>query len=127
MKRKNIKDNGFSLIEMMIILAIMGILAVISMGYLDSSRKRTICAEVETAAHETLLEAVKFASQYNQQPPANATALGVNLPAHVANIQIGGTGTTANPITVNGTAVNNDCPLGQTYILIEGNTKGNWQ
>lgn len=121
------KQKGFSLVELMIVVAIIAILAGVSLKYLDFARKRTVCAEVETAAHETLLEAVKYTAQYNTAPPANATLLGVNLPAHVANIQIGGSGSSTAPVTVNGTAVNNECSLGQKYILVEGNTKGTWQ
>ena len=124
---KYYKQEGFSLIELMIVVAIVAILAGFSLKYLDFARQRTVCTEVETAAHETLLEAVKYAAQYNTNPPANATLLGVNLPSHVASIRIGGSGSSSAPITVNGTAVNNECSLGQKYILVEGNTKGTWQ
>ena len=121
------KQAGFSVVELMIVVAIVAILAGFSLKYLDFARKRAVCAEVETAAHETLLEAVKYTAQYNTAPPANATLLGVNLPAHVASIKIGGGGSSSAPITVNGTAVNNECSLGHKYILVEGSTKGTWQ
>ena len=123
----NKQNDGFTLVELMVVVALIAILGVISIKYLDSSRRRSICADIETAAHETLLEAVKYASQFNQQPPANATSLGVNMPASVANIKVSGTGAVGNPITVNGTAVGDKCPLGQSYILVEGAVKGSWQ
>jgi len=118
--------QGFTLVEIMITMAILAILAVVSMVYLTTYVNKTKCSEVETAVHETMLAAVRYAAEHNAQPPGNATALGISLPASVAGVTVSYNATATSPITVSGTAVGNKCPDGTTFTLGENEASGSW-
>lgn len=118
--------QGFTLVEIMVTMAILAILAVVSMVYLTQYVNKTKCGEVETSAHETLLAAVRFAAENSAQPPGNATALGISLPASVAAVTVGYNATATSPISVLGTAVGNKCPDGTNFTLGENQANGQW-
>lgn len=124
---KIMNPKGFTLIEIMVTMAILSILAAVSMVYLTKSVNKTKCAEVETSAQETLLAAVRFAAENNAQPPGNATALSISLPGSVAGVQVTYTAGATSPISVTGTAVGNKCPKGNSFVLGENQAHGVWQ
>ena len=118
-------NPGFTLLELVLVIAVIAILAAVSVGIYKPFMKRTICTDVERVCHETMLKAVQWVAEKNTVPPSNATSLGINIPSSVQDVLIGG-GLT-NSLVVNGTAVNNECPLGNKFVLIEDNAKGTWK
>jgi type IV pilus assembly protein PilE len=118
--------HGFTLVEIMITMAILAVLAVVSMVYLTKYVNKAKCGEVEAAVHKTLLAAVRYAGQHGAQPPGSATALGISLPASVAGVVVNYNAMAASPITAVGTAVGNKCPNGTKYTMGENEANGKW-
>ena len=121
------EETGFTLVEIMVVVAILAIMAAVAVGIYQPYVNRTKCSDVETAVHETMMRATQYVAENNSAPPGTAAALGVTLPSSVSSVVVGGSGTTANPITVNGTATGNKCTLGTKYVLTEDDTKGTWK
>lgn len=125
---KSNPTSGFSLLELMVALAIMAILAGLAISIYRPFMNKTVCSKVEVVVHQTMLKAVKELTETGTVPSGNATtALGIVLPDDVASVVVSGSGTAASPITVNGTAVGNKCPKGTIYVLKESDTKGTWK
>ncbi len=122
---KGLSLKGFSLIELIIVIAIIGILAAVAVPNYQRYMARTICAEVETTTHEVLLETVKYIAINNSVPDEDD--LDITYSDGISNITISGNGTSDNPVTITGTAKDNRCPLGQQYILVDGDANGTWQ
>ena len=118
-------STGFTLIELMIVVAIIAVVAAVSVGIYRPFIKRTVCTDVERGCQEAMLKAVQWVAEKNTVPPSNATSLGINLQPDVQDIIIGGGLTTS--LEVNGTAVNNECPLGTKFVLVEDNARGTWK
>lgn len=119
-------QKGFTIIELMIVVALMGIMAAVAINYLLPHARRANCAEVETVVHQTMLNAVQYVAENNAAPPNNATELGVTVPSTVSSIVISGNGSSTNPVTVNGTPAG-ICPLGNYFVINENQTRGEWK
>jgi len=53
---------GFTMVELMIAVAVIAILGAISMAFFIPHIDRAKCADVETAVHETMLGAVRWSA-----------------------------------------------------------------
>jgi len=120
-------SKGFTLVELLVTIAIIAILATVGLTMYQSYINKTICSDVEITVNEAMLEAVKQLNETGTAPSGEASALGINYPSTVSSVVISGSGTTASPITVNGTAVSNKCPKGTKYVLTENNSRGTWK
>ena len=121
--------EGFTLVELMIVIAIIGILGAIALAVFTPQVDKAKCADVETAVHETMLEAVRWTAE-NNADPSSQTYQGLtgksSLPGNVNNINISYNATT-NSITVTGTpAAGLTCSTANTFILKESDAKGSW-
>ncbi len=122
------QQKGFTLIELMIAIAILGILAAVSASYLLPHLKRANCADVESVAHEALLKAVQYASDTGGSPSGlncSSTQIGVDIPSSVKSCVVLGTGNATSPISVNATP-SQGCSLGSYYLVNENQSKGAW-
>lgn len=126
-------DKGFSLIELMITVAIIGILGGISMFIYTPIRERTNCERVVTDVYNAMSLLVEDVAEDGVAPAAagfaNTQNIGGAAITFSPNVQISfaGAGTAANPFTVNGRRSDFVCPQGDgVYTLLENQTDGLW-
>ena len=133
-KRKILRDHtGFTLTELMIALAIMGILAAVSLSAYQSYINKAKCTEAEVAAHDTMLALMRAMADTGTAPAAqgfaNSHTIGGESISYPTNVQVGfsGSGTSADPFVVNAKRSNPACNRGDgTYTLTQGQTTGAW-
>lgn len=129
-------NKGFTLVELMIVVAIIGVLAAVSLSIYTPYRQRAQCGEVIAEVHNFMGMIVEAVAENDQTPANNDGAFrlayvvnGVNV-GFAANAQISftGAGTAANPFVVNGQRSDFVCPNSADgiYTLNENNTQGVW-
>ncbi len=139
MKTMSIKNvmmqrAGFSLIEIMIVLAIMGLLAAVSLTMYKGHINKAKCTEAEVAAHDTMLALMRELADSGTAPASQNYANSHTLPSgetltYPTNVQVSfsGGGTQANPFVVNAKRSNPACNKGDgEYTLTQGQTTGTW-
>ncbi|MEH8122492.1 pilin [Aeromonas veronii] len=115
------KQSGFTLIELMIVVAIVAILAAVALPAYQSYTQRAKFSEVITATGpaktniEICVQTTNNATPANCVTSATAAVSGAVVTGNVASVTIGGTGATASPYTI--TALGTDKVADASFIL----------
>ncbi|PIE60794.1 MAG: pilus assembly protein [Desulfobulbus propionicus] len=123
--RINHNEKGFTLIELMIVIAIIGILSAIAIPNFISYRNKTYCSAVESDVNNIAAAVSDYFSEPNHTSiPAMADLRGIELSPSSTNAVLGGDANQTINISV--TDDSGRCPRGNTYRKVMGAAEGVW-
>ena len=126
-KLRGNNSKGFTLIELMIVIAIIGILAAIAIPNFISYRNKAYCGEIENDATSTLASLSSYFSvaKHTTMPTVADLVTGESLTLNGASSDISITGSIINTMTVTvANPTSNPCTKGSTFITSFGGAKG---
>jgi len=120
-------NNGFTLIELMIVIAIIGALAAIAIPSFIAYRDKAYCQNTENDANNTL---AAISSYYSE--PDNTIAPGIDILISEENLSLNNSAGSVlisivdNNFTVTVTNESGRCPRGTSFTATLGGDKGVW-
>jgi len=121
-------QNGFTLIELMIVIAIIGALAAIAIPNFIAYKNKAYCGQTEADAHNTIAALSSYFSGANHTstPVINDLINGESLSLNNAagSVTLFGSVTTGFTVTV--TDDSNLCPRGTSFSATIGADGGSW-
>jgi type IV pilus assembly protein PilA len=122
-KLRNTNEKGFTLIELMIVIAIIGILAAIAIPNFIAYRNQGYCSAAERDAASVTAALGNYYSDPSNQGVPDVSALGLTL-SNGNTPSLGGTLNTG--ITISIADATGLCPKGTAYNTVVGGTTGYW-
>ena len=114
-------QKGFTLIELMIVVAIIGILAAVALPAYQDYTVRARVSEVMLAASSAKVPIAEFAQTYNRLPGTASVSVTAQNSQYVSNLAWDGTTVTATARNLSAT----DAPDGVTITLTPSNPATN--
>ena len=128
LQKLRINKKGFTLIELMIVIAIIGILAAIAIPNFIAYRDKAYCGQAEHDAQNTL---AALSSYYAEPDHTGVPTIGdlialedLSLNNTTANVNLSGNATSIMTVIV--TDGSNRCPRNTTFTATMGGAEGTW-
>jgi prepilin-type N-terminal cleavage/methylation domain-containing protein len=118
-KLKKSNEKGFTLIELMIVIAIIGILAAIAIPNYIAHRDQSFCSLVESDVRNVAMAATGYLVD---NPDLTGFVGQWSNGVSEVNIDLDANGV----LTVAGSDDSTRCPDGGTYTIIGGSNSGDW-
>ena len=125
-KLRKSNEKGFTLIELMIVIAIIGVLAAIAIPNFIAYRDKAYCTAAEKDAGSIAAAVADYFSVPTRVTAPLMTDLGLTLSTSTNGDNTATITETANGIEILVTDVSGRCPTGDDYRMIMGGT-GAWE